>query len=301
MSKKIFILFSITVFIILLVLYFACNSFNSFLVVGSISLAQLFVISYDYGGFEFKMIWSQFLIVVLVVFTLYFSYLAAEGDPSISFTISQHGLSSCSNKVNDNTVIYNPHGSSLKGPFYSFCPYKGSRWGDRSNIPPIGFNKSSSNIFVPDLNSPCPIGDDIDANSCDFLASTRKQDFLDMGSGLSNGHTTGVTITNISPCPGVDMFQINRFKKDGLGNVICATCSRYLFHYHGFQEGEDCPDSKSTSLCGLCKEPSLLQSTFQLRATAVILISYTSFCQLCLILYFFNAVLKDRNNRVKDI
>jgi energy-coupling factor transporter transmembrane protein EcfT len=299
MSKKILTFFLIVIFAILLLLYFMCNSFNSFLVVGITSIAQVFVISYNNGGFEFKMIYSQFLIIILIVFTLHFTYIAAEGDPDISFTISQHGMSSCSSKINDDTVIYNPHGSSLKGPFYSFCPYKTSRWGDRSNIRPIGFNRSVSNVFLPDINSPCPDDIGIDPIDCDYLASTRKQDFLDKGSGLSNGYTTGVKITNISPCPGVDMFKLNKFQKDGLGNVICATCSRYLFHYYGFQEGEDCTDSSNTILCGLCKEPSLLQETWQIRATAIILIVYTSLSQVCLILYFFNSVLKNRNNTVK--
>lgn len=244
------------------ILLVAFNSIN-----GAILMLVVFALVFCIGLVKdeiFILIYGQVIVVACFLVSLWFMRFAAEADPSLVFSTSQHGKSSCTSKLFTNIAPYNPHGSSWDGPFYGFCPYRTATWADRSDVSPIGFNKTVGNVFVPDLDYPCPVG-----STCDYLATTRKQDYVDGGSGLTGGFFIGKTITNVEPCPGVDMLEFNKFGKLGKGKVICAHCSRYFFHEGIYPEGELCEDADVTHFCHICKESSFNQKPWQVTAVFI--------------------------------
>jgi hypothetical protein len=226
----------------------------------------------------FIIVWGQSATVFFMIVAIFFSFLASEANPSYPFSVSQHGYSSCTAKTGVNAV-YNPHGSSYPGPLYTYCPYRTSRWADLQGIPPVGYNATAENIYKPNVNEPC-----VDSN-CAFLATTDKKDYTDRGSGLTNGFATGVTITDVFPCPGVNMLEFNQYGRFGKGRVICATCSKYLSLYNGYTEGAQCEPGASTVFCHLCVEPSLRQSPWQITAVAIVFVVFALICQLFMCVY----------------
>jgi hypothetical protein len=241
------------------------------------------------GDETFILIYGQVVVVFSFLVSVWFMRFASEADPSLSFSVSQHGKSSCTPKLFNDKAPYNPHGSTWDGPLYGYCPYRTSTWADRLELSPIGFNKTIGNVFVPDTNYPCSVD-----SACDFLASTRLEDYPDKGSGLTGGFFVGKTIENVEPCPGVDMMEFNKYGKLGVGKVICAHCSRYFFHEGIYPEGELCDDAELTHFCHICKESSFNQKPWQVTAVFITFIVISIKLQLGLVALGVISLLKKR-------
>lgn len=281
--------FCIAIYFILIptLLLAAFNSLNGAILM--LCIFGLLVVVRMFGDETFTLIYGQVVVIFAFLVSLWFMRFASEADPSLAFTVSQHGKSSCSPKLYTAGVVYNPHGSTWDGPFYGFCPYRTSTWADRLDLPPIGFNRTTGNVFVPDTNQPCPVG-----SVCDFLASTKPEHYPDNGGGLTGGFFTGKTMTDISPCPGVDMMEFNKHGKLGLGKVICTHCSRYFFHEGIYPEGELCPDADTTHFCSICKESSFYQKPWQVTAVFITFIVVSIKLQIGLIVLGVMSLLKKR-------
>ncbi len=181
------------------------------------------------------------------------------------------GASSCSADPRQTTYPYNPNGRFNPSPYSRalFCPHASiCRWGDvNASAPPQGYAEKGDDMYAPDLDNPCVVGD----LGCAQLATDRKQDYPDPGTGLIHGLQLGSLVTQLDVCPDVDRFQIQPDGETlGTGLPVCAFCSAYMQREHKVAtECSPVPGYNDAS-CFLCVDVSFYQhDDFQRKGTAI--------------------------------
>ncbi len=183
-------------------------------------------------------LWAGMLLAIQIPLIVFFWSFVAESDPALA--TSPCGKSSCSAQIGQDAIPYNPNGWYTGIEHYLRCPYKDCRWGDSNGIHPIGYPLGTDGEL--NLTTPCVVD-----TTCNWLATSRGEDYPDPGKGLTKGYVPGTTtVEDIDVCPMVD-YTRNK------GKHVCSHCSLYMSVYHGF--GDDiggCPSSTENLMCFWC-------------------------------------------------
>ncbi len=213
------------------------------------------------GSFKQRVLFVIFSFFVFIFYSASFTWYVYQGnlvDPNtdwffkISYIESPCNESSCSKNTVESLTPYNPNGwfdscgaGSECNPYvhWTYCPYDSCRWADNNGLPIKGYNRDENGL--PTI--PCN-----DTGSCDYAASTKKEDYPNKAKGLTSGYGLDASTLDTTFCPAVRLSLLNEYGFIGKGSQICSTCTVEFVRRHKLTDPDpSCPEGYGT-FCFAC-------------------------------------------------